>query len=698
MAEIQLEAYCTLLMSDEYLPGAMVLAHSLRDSGTKRQLVVLVTFDTLDFSTLDELQKVYDHVIPVDPIMNKTPANLYLMHRPDLAATFTKIALWRQIHFRKIVYLDADTVALRAPDELFDQKSDFAAVPDIGWPDCFNSGVLVLSPNMGDYYALEALAQRGISFDGADQGLLNMHFRDWHRLSFTYNCTPSGNYQYVPAYRHFQSRISMIHYIGTDKPWKVGRDWNGATGVYEELLGRWWAVYDKHYRVPIAPSASTYSQQGLGAVQKYVKGEASTFDYDFSSYTGQSPVKQVEPPASTVEKSLTEEHLPVELLPEEHETERSGVKAYLKPAPADPQKRYAVDWDPSREPPPRNSKPEAANFGHHTYEMSRDRGLFHPPPSYPEPPKDMYYQVPPTPPPAEQPKPIFPWEETQEKAARAFPDDPRPTSSESAPSIVTDTSTQSDTVSPATPSIQVTATSPPSFATQGASFTNAWDTMPEIDRYVANHPTFNRRRGQLDKLLHSQMPQLRKPKNILSPSNGSPQTPGSPNTEVPPTTLLAEASGHRRPSLRVTDFPSEFERPSLPVTPAPIRRPSFWGQERDAMGDLPPAEGVPNQQDWDPLAQLAELRRKQEEILVALARRGTERDVPKRMLVRSSVALPGYEASSSSSGTVKDTKGNSVKQAADAAEDEDEEPGASQSWSNIPPRRKFEERHAHFDI
>lgn len=21
-----------------------------------------------------------------------------------------------------------------------------------------------------------------------------------------------------------------------------------ATGVYEELVGRWWAVYDKHYR------------------------------------------------------------------------------------------------------------------------------------------------------------------------------------------------------------------------------------------------------------------------------------------------------------------------------------------------------------------------------------------------------------------------------------------------------------------
>lgn len=198
------------------------------------------------------MQKLYDDIIPVDRILNKSPANLYLMNRPDLTATFTKIALWKQSQFRKIVYIDADVVALRAPDELFKIEAPFAAVPDIGWPDCFNSGVLVLSPNLGDYYALLALAQRGISFDGADQGMLNMHFRDWHRLSFTYNCTPSGNYQYVPAYRHFQSSISMVHYIGPDKPWSIGREGGpSGSGVYDELLGRWWAVYDRHYRAAV---------------------------------------------------------------------------------------------------------------------------------------------------------------------------------------------------------------------------------------------------------------------------------------------------------------------------------------------------------------------------------------------------------------------------------------------------------------
>lgn len=194
------------------------------------------------------MQGLFDQIILVDHIVNRTPANLYLMDRPDLISTFTKIALWRQIQYDRLVYIDADVVALRAPDELFDLEAPFAAVPDVGWPDCFNSGVMSLKPNMNDYFALLALAQQGISFDGADQGLLNMYFRAWHRLSFSYNCTPSGNYQYVPAYRHFQSTISLVHYIGHDKPWRRGRNSTGTSTVYGELLGRWWSVYDRHYR------------------------------------------------------------------------------------------------------------------------------------------------------------------------------------------------------------------------------------------------------------------------------------------------------------------------------------------------------------------------------------------------------------------------------------------------------------------
>jgi glycogenin glucosyltransferase len=190
--------------------------------------------------------------------VNDSPANLYLMDRPDLHSTFTKITLWKQIQFRRIVYADADMVAIRAPDELFDLPQAFSAAPDIGWPDIFNTGLMVLNPNMGDYYALLAMAQRGISFDGADQGLLNMHFRaTYNRISFTYNVTPSAHYQYLPAYRHFQSSISMGHFIGPSKPWTQGRDAHNAHGgstPYDEMIGRWWAVYDRHYRESVCES------------------------------------------------------------------------------------------------------------------------------------------------------------------------------------------------------------------------------------------------------------------------------------------------------------------------------------------------------------------------------------------------------------------------------------------------------------
>jgi len=303
------------------------------------------------------------------------------MGRPELISTFTKIQLWHQTQFKRIVYLDADMVALRAPNELLTLDTDFAAVPDIGWPDCFNSGLLVLNPNMGDYYSLYALAQRGISFDGADQGLLNMHFREWERLSFVYNCTPSGNYQYVPAYRHFQSSISVVHFIGKDKPWTLGRENKYNSGVYGELLGRWWSVYDKHYRPKVQPSVSHhvgapnvnqevayYPPRPYQAqppqrtkVQEYVRGEEPLYIASHPSQSAPAAQRPPSPPqqgqiplppeitvtdptqghlqaAQTVELPLGDAPTPV-------------AQQDFTPLPTVEQRRFSaphVDWEPAR--------------------------------------------------------------------------------------------------------------------------------------------------------------------------------------------------------------------------------------------------------------------------------------------------------------------------------------------------------------
>lgn len=210
--------------------------------------------DGLLASTIEELQSLYNYVIPIERIGNPQPGNLYLMNRPDLLYTFTKINLWRQVQFRKIVYIDADVVALRAPEELFGIPDSFAAAPDVGWPDAFNSGVMVLNPDMGEYYAMRGLANSGDSFDGADQGLLNQYYenRPWKRLSFTYNTTPSANYQYEPAYRYWKRNITLVHFIGKDKPWQRAREERSAPNAFQEMLSRWWAVYDRHFQVSVS--------------------------------------------------------------------------------------------------------------------------------------------------------------------------------------------------------------------------------------------------------------------------------------------------------------------------------------------------------------------------------------------------------------------------------------------------------------
>ncbi|CAG8888182.1 unnamed protein product [Penicillium egyptiacum] len=666
--------YCTLLLSDNYLPGAMVLAHSLRDNGTRARLVALFTPDRLQSSTIDELMTAYDELIPVSSMVNETPANLWLMDRPDLIATFTKIELWRLTQYQRVVYIDCDVVALRAPDELLSLEADFAAAPDVGWPDCFNSGMMVLRPNLHDYYALRALAQRGISFDGADQGLLNMHFRDWHRLSFTYNCTPSANYQYIPAYKHFQSTISLIHFIGARKPWNMPRQIVPLESPYNQLLGRWWAVYDRHYRPPFVPSApveieKTALAQGdqvhaprhddtprydstiphetqptserqpdhieetasfheeshqappvehghsephhdhsapaivrhaalpvLSMVPQYVRGEehVSTFisplppvPITFApqvSHEAHETQIQTQAQTQTPTQTKIQTPLPTQIqaqihYPDGHIHQPQPLVPIPPPiieyqSPPSPVPEVSTfeapksEWDPSREPPPVNTKPEGFSLEQRTYNMSEDTHLFQPPSSYPEAPKNMWYEVPAKP----EPKPatVFPWERHAPKPTRIFAEE-APVELVEAPVVPEEPKRHSVPSEPASPGPSPSYTrvpfEPSAESWQAYSRSNAWDEDPEIQRYIEKIQARRTKSQATSPGVHSNSP------------GKSPPTPGF------------------RPSTKITDFPTEVERPSLPVTPAPIHRTSY-GDEASGTAALPAAEGVPSQEEW----------------------------------------------------------------------------------------------------
>lgn len=249
-----MNAVATLLYNLDYLPGALVLGYTLRkivDRNTK--LVLLIdksAFCPLHLQLLRELwDDIRDTKVHSSQLRQKLVEDL---QRPELAATFTKIQLWN-LPYKKVLYLDADTLPLVGPNNVTDLlKLDYPvgkilAAPDLGFPDIFNSGVFALRPSQYDYSNLLSLVlanTSNISFDGADQGLLNQYFNsnpdwvsqalnsgvtdifvgqnsqssNWIKIPFFYNTSPNTQYQYAPAFNHFAPPNFQVQFQGPEEP------------------------------------------------------------------------------------------------------------------------------------------------------------------------------------------------------------------------------------------------------------------------------------------------------------------------------------------------------------------------------------------------------------------------------------------------------------------------------------------------
>lgn len=255
MSKITNESFVTLATNDSYCMGALALAQSLRNVNTNRLISIMITSDVSPH-VQSLLRNAFDHVEFVNVLDSNDSLNLSLLNRPDLGITFTKFHCWRLVQFTKCVFLDADCLVVKNVDDLF-EREEFSAAADIGWPDYFNSGVFVFKPSVSTYSSLLKFAVDFRSFDGGDQGLLNSYFNNWstgessRRLPFVYNMTTNVSYTYAPAYKQNKENVKIVHFIGSNKPWKrvYNRDNSNVEsfGACEnEHLDIWWTLFSKY--------------------------------------------------------------------------------------------------------------------------------------------------------------------------------------------------------------------------------------------------------------------------------------------------------------------------------------------------------------------------------------------------------------------------------------------------------------------
>jgi glycogenin glucosyltransferase len=229
-------SYSTLafatLVTPAFAMGAVTLGHTLRKHhGDKYSLVCLITVDVN--STWRTILSQWWILIPVTEYKP-------MMH---FRRSWNKFRLWNMTEYRKIVYLDTDTIVIQPIDELF-KYSQLSCSCDANPPQICNTGVLVIEPKEGLFAQMDQMARveavrRGIG----DQSSINAFFRGFTPLPAKYNAVRSIEAGFGELYA--RGKVKIIHFI-CKKPWKCGREGISYCGCgYPELNQFWWDIWDE---------------------------------------------------------------------------------------------------------------------------------------------------------------------------------------------------------------------------------------------------------------------------------------------------------------------------------------------------------------------------------------------------------------------------------------------------------------------
>lgn len=239
-----MKSYVCVLSTDNYLDGVLVLNENLQRIKSNYPLLCIIN---------ENISSKTRNILTYFGIMYKEMKNIkysensnseryvnYGYNKGYLKNTFDKLNIFSLVEFEKIVYLDSDLLILENIDNLFNYPH-LSCPRDLPFNMTkFNSGVMVLEPNIDDFKELKERAieaskeNRKIS----DQDIINEYFLDKITpLDYGYNMVREISEVYVSYFDGvFKCPINrrgvgyflentpenkIIHYIGKIKPFMI---------------------------------------------------------------------------------------------------------------------------------------------------------------------------------------------------------------------------------------------------------------------------------------------------------------------------------------------------------------------------------------------------------------------------------------------------------------------------------------------
>lgn len=267
--------------------GATTLGYSLLDVQTKATMVAMITKD-ISYDVQCSLEQAGWLLFETEGIFNP---NQQYSARFDYV--FTKLQLFNLVQFDRVIYMDADMIALENIDELCTCGGDYCAVVRNTF---FNGGLMVLTPSLQTYKDMMTVYHKTHSYEGGDQGFLNNYYWNPELCGFFIdpsspmvpinNNNENDNSYYLTKSNYYQNQIELNRYndytcyrlpgyyngdvgifIARNDIWHFDPDeirsqpkvihftltvfkpWNWLSYIIISCNWQWWNIYSNHHQL-----------------------------------------------------------------------------------------------------------------------------------------------------------------------------------------------------------------------------------------------------------------------------------------------------------------------------------------------------------------------------------------------------------------------------------------------------------------